>query len=512
VLVNQVKKLVDDKTPITMHRLNQTKSCEYPSSYWTALAHLLERPFFSRIWIIQEMAISSNAVLICGKWQTPWKNLAELICLLMWSGLERCISTLHGDLISSPLGAAGLTVTAGIRHLVQEERTPTLTWNLLTCHPFRVTDPRDRIFALLNISSDADDEALKPNYSKPLKNVFIDSTIHLLRKRSESISLLYAAGIGMRRALHDLPSWVADWTTPHPGTIFGAIADTAEILGKQGFRACGTNFVHPCLVCSPDLGSIRLKAQIFDAVESIASPLPDITFDRDSTARRESHTTRFNWLTELSRLVGSGQFYPAEAPFFPDVLARTLIAHGDSSGHLALESAVTNFLNYYAVQYIIAEIEDEEQQGDIPPSVVKRIEDIKLTVAEILKKAVDSDGHPLSPTFIQQQLGDPPYVPKAVAESAALYINAMSAAIASALGAAAGSRRVYKSRKGYVGLCPPLSQKNDLICLIYGTNVPFLIRPREIGAGYLLVGETYLHGVMFGEAMGKATEKEVVFY
>jgi hypothetical protein len=38
--------------------------------------------------------------------------------------------------------------------------------------------------------------------------------------------------------------------------------------------------------------------------------------------------------------------------------------------------------------------------------------------------------------------------------------------------------------------------------LIYGTDVPFIIRRRSDG-GYFLVGASYLHGMMVGEAVGK---------
>jgi hypothetical protein len=47
--------------------------------------------------------------------------------------------------------------------------------------------------------------------------------------------------------------------------------------------------------------------------------------------------------------------------------------------------------------------------------------------------------------------------------------------------------------------------------LIYGTHVPFIIRHGS-DSGYSLVGESYVHGMMFGEAVGKGKEVEIELF
>ncbi|KAI1212937.1 heterokaryon incompatibility protein-domain-containing protein [Annulohypoxylon truncatum] len=50
------------------------------------------------------------------------------------------------------------------------------------------------------------------------------------------------------------------------------------------------------------------------------------------------------------------------------------------------------------------------------------------------------------------------------------------------------------------GLCPPETQVEDIICVLYGCTVPVVLR--EMSDGYMkLVGEAYVHGKMDGEAM-----------
>ena len=62
-------------------------------------------------------------------------------------------------------------------------------------------------------------------------------------------------------------------------------------------------------------------------------------------------------------------------------------------------------------------------------------------------------------------------------------------------------RRYCLTESGDVGLVPPFTVPGDLIVVLKGARVPFLIRPSggptvNSLATYLLVGECYIHGIM----------------
>ena len=63
-------------------------------------------------------------------------------------------------------------------------------------------------------------------------------------------------------------------------------------------------------------------------------------------------------------------------------------------------------------------------------------------------------------------------------------------------------KQPFRTSKGYIGLGPIASQKGDIIALLAGAQVPFVLRPDGSGA-FSLVGEAYVHGIMDGEAAGK---------
>jgi len=67
-----------------------------------------------------------------------------------------------------------------------------------------------------------------------------------------------------------------------------------------------------------------------------------------------------------------------------------------------------------------------------------------------------------------------------------------------------GQWRFARTSKGYVGLVPSSVRVRDCIGLFKGAKVPLVLRKAGTKeAGYLLVGECYIHGIMQGEAFNE---------
>ena len=66
---------------------------------------------------------------------------------------------------------------------------------------------------------------------------------------------------------------------------------------------------------------------------------------------------------------------------------------------------------------------------------------------------------------------------------------------------ACAHRAMFISAKGHIGLAPWNAREGDKICILLGGCTPFLLRP--VGGEskqYTLVGESYVQGLMAGEA------------
>ena len=71
-----------------------------------------------------------------------------------------------------------------------------------------------------------------------------------------------------------------------------------------------------------------------------------------------------------------------------------------------------------------------------------------------------------------------------------------------------GHRRYVGTENGRVGWGPYDVQSGDMVCVLYGANVPFILRPAAKQGTYILVGEAYIHGIMYGEAEALGIEPE----
>jgi hypothetical protein len=63
------------------------------------------------------------------------------------------------------------------------------------------------------------------------------------------------------------------------------------------------------------------------------------------------------------------------------------------------------------------------------------------------------------------------------------------------------------SRKGYLGLIPFETERDDLVCVLLGGEMPFILRPE--GSYYTLVGECYVHGIMDEEVLEAAQDESI---
>ncbi|KAL8337540.1 hypothetical protein RB598_006437 [Gaeumannomyces tritici] len=126
-----------------------------------ALMTVLRRPWFGRVWVIQEVALAKKATIMCGRASTPTSSFALMPSLLGVKAPEQAQALL--DVMPSPVR--------------KEERS---WWNekrdlLAVLRKFgncSSSKPRDRIYALLGIS--ADPHAIKPKYEAAEQQVVGD--------------------------------------------------------------------------------------------------------------------------------------------------------------------------------------------------------------------------------------------------------------------------------------------------------------------------------------------------
>ncbi|KAK8137306.1 hypothetical protein PG984_005246 [Apiospora sp. TS-2023a] len=202
---------------ITCQDLLEATGTSSESPQWAALRDLLMRPWFGRLWVMQEAVLPRDVLFVWGQYSLSW---AEMETLSSWDTRSNLFALL-GNAKSKWTAISTLKKIA----LLRQNRDGAarghkcgLSFALYACDAATSFDPRDRIFGLLGLLYGRDAAIdIKPDYSpeNTPAAVFTDATSKWTM-HNDSFDLVYGAGIGLPRDIEGLPSWVPDYTKSLP--------------------------------------------------------------------------------------------------------------------------------------------------------------------------------------------------------------------------------------------------------------------------------------------------------
>ena len=187
-------------------RITELNNLDLPaptSPEWDYLFSVLTLPWFSRAWVIQELVAAKMCYFLCGD---------DIIdsSMLLWLGeiieKDKLLSSMRNFKRNQILG---VNVTS-LATLKREGKQHDLTELLWSTHLFRASDPRDRVFALLNMAHEVTPRTFSNliDYRLNTYEVLIKTADIILRQGSLNL-LSFAQAFGDH---YSLPSWVPYWT------------------------------------------------------------------------------------------------------------------------------------------------------------------------------------------------------------------------------------------------------------------------------------------------------------
>jgi hypothetical protein len=251
-----------------------------PEESWIALGELLSRRWWNRVWVIQEAAVGSDPIFICGHRAVNWNVMASVITNLLVEGSLMRLLISNPEDPNSPLtqpvkAATHVTQMSAARTQVHLDKLPNFQDILMEMIGYDATNERDRVYALLGLSCDQEDIELRPDYNLPVREVYTLTARHLLL-RKKSLLILHKAGIKSSLNLKErlpsskedvpdideLPSWVPDWQSK-PASEDGL----CFAKGWAKYRASGSSI--PC-VTSPSNDVLVVRGIIVDIVQDVS--------------------------------------------------------------------------------------------------------------------------------------------------------------------------------------------------------------------------------------------------
>ncbi|OTA07293.1 hypothetical protein A9Z42_0081710 [Trichoderma parareesei] len=182
-----------------------------PNNAWQAMQSFLERPWWRRIWIVQELATGAmgtkleKACVLCGHARISWINLV----------IAAARMKAHEDdkrqafpTITEILELDSLRDSAG--NYFMNQPTPQALFDLICRYRhFLATNGRDKIYAIWNMFASVPSKRLETRYDRSMEEVYLDFAAELLSGET-GLELLRHCG----NAGPDIPSWVPDWSVP----------------------------------------------------------------------------------------------------------------------------------------------------------------------------------------------------------------------------------------------------------------------------------------------------------
>jgi Heterokaryon incompatibility protein (HET) len=113
-----------------------------------ALVALKQRPWFSRLWTLQEAILAQDPVIVCGSWSVPWSALPLLLATALRAGFA---GWLNAD--ANVLLGGGMVLRIEFQQEIRRTglTSPSLPLNIRDSTCQTCTEPVDRLWALLGL-------------------------------------------------------------------------------------------------------------------------------------------------------------------------------------------------------------------------------------------------------------------------------------------------------------------------------------------------------------------------
>ncbi len=224
-----------------------------------ALEALLNRPWWSRVWILQEVLFGAMGIKLgrarvwCGSKSVSWINVTVAAVRIQShkDDMRQYFPAIENILCLESLRDQAQNLITATNPIVEWEAILDLVTRF---RRFQATNPRDKIYALLGMifkQSGRPSRAIQPSYTSSVKDVFTSFAVDMLQKSSD-LRILRQCSSAM---IEGLPSWAPDWschtsTLPLPNNSsvgvlnvpwwtqsFKDFDDSGQSLDMQGVRS-----------------------------------------------------------------------------------------------------------------------------------------------------------------------------------------------------------------------------------------------------------------------------------
>jgi hypothetical protein len=178
---------------------------------WAVFSDVLRKNWYRRVWTLQESVLAKELMVYYGAYSLTWDEIVRLVNVYCQVSVLR-----HRD--DSKEGHRwrfdNIAWITQYRQIFQQEPRKSIHFaHLLRTSMYKdSTNDKDRVFAVLGMADSKVRDAIKPDYSKSLRQIFIEAfrQVILTDPALHFLGLPFERGGGA--ANHGLPTWCPDLT------------------------------------------------------------------------------------------------------------------------------------------------------------------------------------------------------------------------------------------------------------------------------------------------------------
>lgn len=462
---------------------------------WQAVLTLWARNYFTRIWIIQELALNRNlSMFLCGTKAISRERFTK-VCHSVPNRTGHIATTIQDHLGNSyrdPIDQDYIwTLATKVGHLLEVPASGALYVTLLDlAHKSKATDPRDKVYGLLGLLPEDMVSQIRLDYAKSKEEVFVEFARQMLDRCTHLDEVL--SWCTFVQDPSSLPSWVPDWIakfernhmqwfrshraggeTPSSWTL----AEAESTLRCKGIRidiVSGTTIpVSSSLPYRVAATECMSRANNFPAgfgryknwLELCATVDRTLIHDHQLMRKRNGKLTELHWIDWRRTLrYTDGKHILESNPH--------AAGHWRKFERFRQTNALFSIFGYSLRDFFASPNEP---------------------LVESISQLFPQDDHSVKETITPQ------------GNNQIRYSGDMPDLISvAAIGLHA--RTMITTTTGFLGLAPEEVKIGDVVAILFGCAYPVILRPYVKGFKY--VGECYVDGLMDGEAVQAANRGE----
>jgi hypothetical protein len=457
------------------------------------LVSLFSRPYWKRIWIVQELVCGGTVNVYCGQRSVPLNALLRIGKLLAdsWRNLKRPVNTVPGlkaavdsskhlVLIETTRKMRSKTGTSGVP---AEDNNAITLWGLLqNSRDHQATNARDKVYALLGLVEDMNwcCDLFPIDYRLSVEQLYRD-TARWIIIHSENLNLLCG-----RRSLqpgpssYNLPSWCPDWTTS-PQT--NSLLDLSEMKQKIPL-------------------DLWKKAIVSFGPEEHSMTVTGVCIGTCQTMTGQFQWGKLFWYQFLSLYRGGevrlgGNYTERQTAALERWVQCLALSDPALGATVTIDEREMSLGDFQHQKCLLTALQDLAPQIRDEPAIDTRLEMLWRTLVLDLRGEENESMKGFRSMFNSISGWNDKHIPADLATTEALleFTRPFRRRVAEC----GHGRQLAFTERGNIEMVPVEAQAGDLVCTLFGCLSPLVLRPHE--SHYIVIGDAYVNGYMSLEAV-----------